>query len=586
MRSETMKKALKYIGKCKLALLGSIITALISVTFTLYIPILIGNAIDHIIGRGLVNFDGILENLLTAIILIVLVAALNWIMAAINNRICYKVVRDIRSDAFTKLKELPISYVDSHPHGDIVNRIISDTERFGEGLLLGASQVFTGVLTILGTIVFMFRINVWIALVVILLTPLSIFIAKFIGGRTYHMFKKRSETEGESTSYINEILGNEKLVYAHGAEGEATEKFAEINSRVEKYSLRAIFFSSLTNPTTRFINSMVYAAVALVGAIIAISAGDSGAFTVGMYSALLAYTNQYTKPFNEISGTVAEFQNALASAGRVFELIEEHGESPDKEGALVLREPRGSVEFTDVSFSYTEDKPLIEGLSISVKPGERVAIVGPTGSGKTTLINLLMRFYDVTSGTVKIDGCDIRMLTRRSLRESYGMVLQDTWLMSGSVRDNIAFGKPDATDDEIVSAAKAAHAHGFIKRLKDGYNTKIGEGGEELSQGQKQLLCIARVMLALPPMLILDEATSSIDTRTEMKIQEAFSKMTVGRTSFIVAHRLSTIKDADVILVMRDGKIVEVGRHEELLSRGGFYKYLYDSRISGAVFED
>lgn len=580
--TKTFFKVLKYLGKCRFAILASALTAALSVICTLYIPILIGDAIDLIVDSCRVDFGGISPLLITAIILIAISAVLQWVMAAINNRICYKVVKDMRHDAFSKIEGLPLSYIDSHPHGDTVNRVINDTERFGEGLLLGATQVFTGLLTIIGTIAFMFAINFKIAIVVVLLTPLSIVIAKFIGGRTYHMFTLRSKTEAEETSYINEILSNEKTVLAFSHESAAVGKFNEINERLRGTTLRAIFFSSLTNPTTRFINSMVYAMTALVGAILVIStAGAALPFTVGQFTCLLSYTNQYTKPFNEISGIIAEFQNALASAGRVIELIETESEKPDCENAEELVSPSGNVRFEDVSFSYTEDKPLIEGLNIDVKSGERIAIVGPTGAGKTTLINLLMRFYDTTDGSIKIDGRDIKTLTRKSLRSGFGMVLQDTWLMSGTVKENIAYGKRDATDEEIISAAKTAHAHGFIKRLKNGYDTLIGEGGEELSAGQRQLICIARVMLCLPPMLILDEATSNIDTRTEMKIQEAFSKMMAGRTSFIVAHRLSTIADADLILVMKDGKIVETGTHAELLSLSGFYKYLYDCRTAG-----
>ncbi len=580
--TKTFFKVLKYLGKCRFAILASALTAALSVICTLYIPILIGDAIDLIVDSGKVDFGGISPLLITSVILIGISAILQWVMAAINNRICYRVVKDMRADAFAKIERLPLSYIDSHSHGDTVNRVINDTERFGEGLLLGATQVFTGLLTIIGTIAFMFAINFKIAIVVVLLTPLSIVIAKFIGSKTYHMFTLRSKTEAEQTSYINEMLTNEKTVLAFSYEGAAVKKFDEINERLRENTLRAIFFSSLTNPTTRFINSMVYAMTALVGAVVVIStSGAAIPFTVGQFTCLLSYTNQYTKPFNEISGIIAEFQNALASAGRVIELIETEPEKPDSEQARELAAPLGNIAFENVSFSYTQDKPLIEGLNIEIKSGERVAIVGPTGAGKTTLINLLMRFYDTTNGCIKIDGADIKALTRKSLRSGFGMVLQDTWLMSGSVKENIAYGKRDATDEEIISAAKSAHAHGFIKRLKNGYDTQIGEGGEELSAGQKQLICIARVMLCLPPMLILDEATSNIDTRTEMKIQEAFSNMMGGRTSFIVAHRLSTITDANLILVMRDGKIVETGTHDELLRRGGFYKYLYDCRTSG-----
>ena len=577
----TIKKVLSYIGKYKLLLPISMLFALITVALTLYVPILIGDAIDMIIGEGAVNFDGIRPLLIKAAILIGITALSQWLMSTINNRIAYHVARDIRNDAFSHIERLPLSYIDSHSRGDTVNRVINDTERFSEGLLLGFTQVFTGVLTILGTLVFMVVINPIIAAVVVLLTPISIFIAKFISSRTYSMFRERSETEGEETALIEEMLGNQKVVKAFSHENEAVERFNEVNSRLEKAALRAIFFSSLTNPTTRFINSIVYAATALVGAIIAIStAGTAAAFTVGEFACILSYSNQYTKPFNEISGIFAEFQNALASASRVFELIEAPAEIPDGERAAVLESAEGNVELSKVSFSYSPSKPLIEDLNLSVKPGQRVAIVGPTGCGKTTIINLLMRFYDVCGGSISVDGHDLRDITRDSLRASYGMVLQETWLKSGTVRENIAFGKPDATDEEIIAAAKAAHAHSFIKRLKNGYDTRIGEGGEELSEGQKQLLCITRVMLALPPLLILDEATSSIDTRTEMRIQKAFAELMRGRTSFIVAHRLSTIREADVILVMKDGHIIESGTHDELIAKGGFYHELYNSQFA------
>ena len=577
----TIKKVLSYIGKYKLLLPISMLFALITVALTLYVPILIGDAIDMIIGEGAVNFDGIRPLLIKAAILIGITALSQWLMSTINNRIAYHVARDIRNDAFSHIERLPLSYIDSHSRGDTVNRVINDTERFSEGLLLGFTQVFTGVLTILGTLVFMVVINPIIAAVVVLLTPISIFIARFISSRTYSMFRERSETESEETALIEEMLGNQKVVKAFSHENEAVERFNEVNSRLEKAALRAIFFSSLTNPTTRFINSIVYAATALVGAIIAIStAGTAAAFTVGEFACILSYSNQYTKPFNEISGIFAEFQNALASASRVFELIEAPAEIPDEESAVVLESAEGNVELSKVSFSYSPSKPLIEDLNLSVKPGQRVAIVGPTGCGKTTVINLLMRFYDVCGGSISVDGHDLRDITRDSLRASYGMVLQETWLKSGTVRENIAFGKPDATDEEIIAAAKAAHAHSFIKRLKNGYDTRIGEGGEELSEGQKQLLCITRVMLALPPLLILDEATSSIDTRTEMRIQKAFSELMRGRTNFIVAHRLSTIREADVILVMKDGHIIESGTHKDLLAKGGFYHELYNSQFA------
>ncbi len=576
----TLSKILKYIGKYKFLMLLSAILALVIVALTLYVPILVGNSIDLIIGRGEVDFGGIVKNLAAAGIMILLTALAQWVMTYLNNKVTYQVVRDMRNDAFKKLERLPVSYIDSHAKGDIVSRIISDVDHFADGLLLGFTHLFTGILTIVGTLVFMITISWKIALVVVILTPLSLFIAKFIGTKTHDMFTLRSKTTGEQTAHIDETIGNQKVVLAFSREDESIENFEEINSRLEKASLQAIFFSSLVNPTTRFVNNVVYAAVALTGAFTAIAtAGTSVPFTVGQLSCLLSYTNQYTKPFNEISGVITEFQNALASAARIFELMEEQDEIPDAPDALVLTESKGDVTMNNVSFSYDPEKKLIENLSVSVKSGNRIAIVGPTGCGKTTLINLLMRFYDVCGGEISVDGTDIRKITRGSLRKSYGMVLQETWLASGTVRDNIAMGRPDATDDEIIAAAKASHAHGFIKRMKNGYDTVITGGGESLSQGQRQLISIARIMLALPPMLILDEATSSIDTRTEIKIQEAFSKMMVGRTSFIVAHRLSTIKNADLILVMKDGNIIEQGTHTELLAMNGFYKELYESQF-------
>ena len=577
----TMKKVLGYIGRYKFLLPISILLALITVALTLYVPILIGDAIDFILGESIVNFEAIIPLLTEAAVLIGITALAQWLMSTINNRIAYHVARDIRNDAFSHIEKLPLSYIDSHSRGDTVNRVINDTERFSEGLILGFTQVFTGVLTILGTLAFMLVINPLIALVVVLLTPISIFIAKFVSSRTYSMFRERSETEGEQTALIDELLGNQKVVKAFAHENEAIAAFNDVNSRLERTAFRAIFFSSITNPTTRFINNIVYAVTALVGAVIAINtAGTEAAFTVGEFACILSYSNQYTKPFNEISGIFAEFQNALASASRVFELIEAHCEVPDKEGAVVLSNANGIVELSEVKFSYIPERPLIDNLNLSVKQGQRIAIVGPTGCGKTTIINLLMRFYDVCGGSISVDGHDIRDITRDSLRSAYGMVLQETWLKSGTVRENIAFGNPDATDEEIVAAAKAAHAHGFIKRLKQGYDTKIGEGGEELSEGQKQLLCITRVMLSPPPLLILDEATSSIDTRTEMRIQKAFAELMRGRTSFIVAHRLSTVQNADKILVMNDGAIVESGKHTELLEKGGFYYELYNSQFA------
>ena len=580
MKIKTLKRALGYIGKYKYLLPITVLLAIITVALTLYVPILIGDAIDLIVGKGEVDFAEILEKLSLSAILILITALAQWLMSTVNNRIAYQVVRDMRNDAFTKMERLPLSYIDTKAHGDIVNRVINDTDRFAEGLLLGFTQVFTGVLTILGTLFFMIYIDWKIALVVVLLTPMSILIARFIGSRTYKMFKLRSENEGEATALINEMIGNQKVVLAFGYTEKASERFDNVNSRLQKSTLSAIFFSSLTNPTTRFINNIVYAAVALVGGLTAvITAGGSIPFTVGQFSCILSYSNQYTKPFNEISGIFAEFQDALASCARVFEILDEKEVPADKEGALELC-ATGNVALDNVAFSYVPEKPLIDGFSIEARAGQRIAIVGPTGCGKTTVINLLMRFYDVCGGTITIDGKNVQDITRRSLRRSFGMVLQDTWLMSGTVKDNIAYGRPDATDEEIELAARAAHAHGFITRLKDGYDTVIGEGGDGLSQGQKQLLCIARVMLTLPPMLILDEATSSIDTRTEMRIQRAFAKMMQGRTSFIVAHRLSTIREADKIIVMNAGHIVEIGSHEELLKKGGFYYNLYNSQFA------
>ena len=548
---------------------------------TLCAPILIGDAIDLIVGKGQVDLPSVIDLLVKTAILIAIGALASWLMSVINNRIAFSVTRDMRSEAFEKLETLPLSYIDGTPHGDVVNRIINDTDRFSEGLLLGFTQVFTGILTIVGTLGFMLWINWRIALVVLLLTPISIFIAKFIGSRTFNMFSARSAAEAEATSYIDEMIGNQKIVKAFGHEDEAEAEFLEIGKRLEKCSLKAIFFSSLTNPTTRFVNSLVYAAVALVGALAVIDSKDAAAaFTIGQFSCLLSYTNQYTKPFNEISGIIAEFQNALASVERVFALMAEPSELPDADDAEALDEVQGEVTLDNVSFSYDKSRELIRNLSVKAERGQRVAIVGPTGCGKTTLINLLMRFYDVDGGSISVDGKDIRSLKKRSLRAGYGMVLQDTWLSAGTVRENITFSAPNATDEEMIAASKAAHAHSFIKRLPQGYDTVIGEGGEGLSQGQRQLICIARVMLCLPPMLILDEATSSIDTRTEMKIQNAFDSMMAGRTSFIVAHRLSTVREADIILVMKDGRIVESGKHEELLTKGGFYSELYNSQFA------
>ncbi len=579
-KQSTLKKVLKYIGRYKLLLPLSLLMALITVLLTLYIPKLAGEAIDLIIGKGNVDFAGVERILTVALVLIGITALTQWIMSIINNKIAYSVAKDVRADAFMRIERLPLAYLDSKPQGDLVSRVISDTEQFSEGLLLGFTQLFTGVITIVGTLALLIVINWKIAIVVVVLTPLSLFIAKFIGSRTYNMFKLQSKTKGEQTALIDEVIGNQKLVLAFSREEKVTESFDEVNDRLGAVALRAIFFSSLTNPTTRFVNNIVYASVALVGAIMAITtAGEAGAVTAGMLTTLLAYVNQYTKPFNEISGIIAEFQNSLACAARVFELIEEPCESSDGE-LLELSDAEGNISLSNVAFSYVPEKPLIYGLNLDVTKGQRIAIVGPTGCGKTTLINLLMRFYDINEGSIRVDEADIRSVTRHSLRKNFGMVLQDTWLSGGTVKENIKFGKPDATDDEVIAAAKASHAHSFIKRLANGYDTVIGEGGGNLSQGQKQLLSITRVMLALPPMLILDEATSSIDTRTEMRIQKAFATMMVGRTSFIVAHRLSTVRDADVILVMRDGNIIEQGSHDELLKKGGFYSELYNSQFA------
>lgn len=575
----TLKKALKYIGKYRLLLPISIALAIVSVGLTLYVPVLIGEAIDVIIDKNNVIMSTVINKLVLSGALIGVTALCNWLMNAINNRISYHVLRDIRNEAFDKIATLPLSYIDKTPHGDTVNRVINDTDRFAEGLLLAFTQVFTGSLTIIGTLVFMLVLKWEIALAVVFLTPLSIVVARYIGKETYHMHTERSITEAEQASFINESLGNQKLIRAFGKESDTISRFNEIGDRLEKSSLRAIFFSSLTNPTTRFVNSIVYAAVALIGALSVLGSSEL-VFTVGQFSVLLSYTNQYTKPFNEISGIFAEFQSALASAKRVFDLIEEPTEIEDGDDSIELKEASGELSISDVSFSYQKDKELIKKLNLTVNPGDRIAIVGPTGCGKTTLINLLMRFYDVDEGSITVDGNDIRHIKRKNLRKSYGMVLQDTWLRNATVKENIAFGNPDATLAEVISAAKKAHAHGFIKRLKNGYDTVIGEGGEGLSQGQKQLICIARVMLNLPPMLILDEATSSIDTRTEMKIQKALASMMEGRTSFIVAHRLSTVKEADVILVMKDGRIIEQGNHQELLDKNGFYYELYNSQFA------
>ena len=575
-QKSTLRKVLRYIRRYWGYLGASIILAAVTVALTLYLPILIGQAVDRIVGKGAVDFAGIFVILRKMAVIIGLTAVAQWIMNACNNKITYNVIRDIRTEAFEKIEKLPLKYLDAHSYGEIVSRVIADVDQFADGLLMGFTQFFTGIVTIFGTLIFMLTISVRITVAVVVITPISLFVASFIAKKTFSMFKLQSETRGEQTAFIEEMVGNQKVVQAFSHEDEALEEFDEINERLQKYSLRAIFFSSITNPSTRFVNSLVYATVGVVGAFSAIAGGIS----VGQLSSLLSYANQYTKPFNEISGVITELQNALACAGRVIELIEEDAEVPDAEDAVDLEHANGKVELSHVYFSYVPEQKLIEDFNLSVKPGQRVAIVGPTGCGKTTLINLLMRFYDVNSGTIKVSDIPLQQLTRKSRRDNYGMVLQETWLRSGSIRDNIAMGKPDATDEEIIAAAKASHAHGFIKRLPEGYDTVIAEDGGNLSQGQKQLLCIARVMLCLPPMLILDEATSSIDTRTEIKIQNAFAKMMQGRTSFIVAHRLSTIREADIILVMKDGSIIEQGNHEELLEKNGFYAKLYNSQFA------
>lgn len=574
----TLKKVLHYMKHYIPLLVLSVILATVSVALTLYFPILTGRAIDLILAKGRVDFDGIIALAKQGVIVIAITAAAQWIMNMCNNRMTYNIVRDIRKDAFDKIEKLPFSYIDSHSHGDMVSRIIADVDTFADGLLMGFTQLFTGLATIVGTLLFMISINIKITLVVVILTPISLFVASFIAKKTYSMFQLQSKTRGEQTALIEEMIGNQKVVQAFNHEDEALEEFDEINNRLQKYSLRATFFSSLVNPSTRFVNSLVYAAVGITGALAVILKG--GVFTVGNLSCFLSYANQYTKPFNEISGVVTELQNALACAARIFELIEEPAEVADDADAYVLKEADGTVDIEDVYFSYVPDQHLIEDFNLHVKPGQRIAIVGPTGCGKTTLINLLMRFYDTNSGRIKVSGHDIMHMTRQSLRANYGMVLQETWLKKGTIRDNICMGKPDATEEEMIAAAKASHAHSFIKRLPHGYDTLISEDGGNLSQGQKQLLCITRVMLCLPPMLILDEATSSIDTRTEIRIQKAFLTMMQGRTSFIVAHRLSTIREADVILVMKDGKIIEQGNHETLLAQNGFYANLYNSQFA------
>ena len=582
-QKETLLKVLAYIRPYKFLMALTIIMAAVSVALTLYLPILTGDAVDlliYIFDPSSLNvaspWPALFFILKKMAVVILLTAVTQWIMNICNNKIVYSIIQDIRKKAFRRLEELPLKYLDAHSHGDIVSRVVADVDQFADGLLIGFTQLFTGVITILGTLLFMLSVNVGITVVVVVITPVSLFVASFIAKKTFSMFKLQSETRGEQTALINEMIGNQKVVQAFNREDETLERFDEINGRLEKCSLRAIFFSSLTNPCTRFVNSLVYTGVGLTGAFAVLRGGLS----VGQLTCFLSYANQYTKPFNEISGVITELQNALACAARIFELIEEEPQEPDAEDAMVLENAEGEVNLDHVSFSYVPDKKLIEDLNLSVKPGQRIAIVGPTGCGKTTIINLLMRFYDVEQGSISVDGANIQDITRKSLRTSYGMVLQETWLKRGTIRDNITVGKPDSTEEEIIAAAKASHAHSFIRRLPNGYDTVIGEDGGSLSGGQKQLLCITRVMLSLPPMLILDEATSSIDTRTEIKIQKAFATMMEGRTSFIVAHRLSTIQNADVILVMKDGHIIEQGNHEQLLAKGGFYAQLYNSQFA------
>ena len=574
--SSTLKKVLGRIARYRLNAVLSILLSAVYVGLSLYVPILAGRAIDNIIAPGSVDYAQIMLELTKIAIVAAMAALAQWLMNIINNSMTYNVVKDMRTEAFDRLMKLPLSYIDAHPYGETVSRIIADVDQFADGLLLGFSQLFTGILTIIGTLIFMLSVNAPITLAVVILTPLSLFVARFIARRTHSMFARQGEDRAEQTAFVEEMIGNQKVVQAFAHEQANEERFDEINKRLSESSLQAIFYSSITNPATRFINSLVYAAVGLTGAFAAVA----GSITVGGLSAFLSYANQYTKPFNEISGVITEFQNALVCAERIFALIEEPTEEPDASDACVLDHAEGIVRANAVAFSYAADRPLIKCLDLDVKSGERVAIVGPTGCGKTTLINLLMRFYDVNAGSISVDGTDIRNITRHSLRRNYGMVLQETWLKEGTIRDNIIMGKPDATEEEIIAAAKAAHSHGFITRLPKGYDTVIGEDGGSLSQGQKQLLCITRVMLCLPPMLILDEATSSIDTRTEQHIQHAFAQLMQGRTSFIVAHRLSTIKNADMILVMKDGDIIEKGKHDELVARGGFYAALYNSQFA------
>ena len=575
-QADTLKEVMHHLGQYRIFLVFSVLLAAVSVALTLYIPKLTGNAVDYIVSKGNVDFPGVFRVMLQIGICTLTTALAQWLMNVCNNKMTYQVVRDIRNEAFRKIEILPLKYIDGHPYGDVVSRVIADVDQFADGLLMGFTQLFTGGATIIGTFGFMLSVNVKITFVVVLITPVSFVVANFIAKRTFDMFRLQSETRGEQTGLIDEMIGNQKVVQAFGRGKDVTARFDEINERLRDASLRATFFSSITNPSTRFVNSLVYTGVGITGAFAVVG----GSLTVGQLSSFLSYANQYTKPFNEISGVVTEFQNAVACARRIFDLIAEEPQTPEPENAVDMKEIRGNVKAEDVSFSYTPEQKLIEHFNLAVKPGQRIAIVGPTGCGKTTLINLLMRFYDVDEGSIKVEDVDIREMTRRSLRAGYGMVLQDTWLKTGTIRDNITMGRPDATDEEVIAAAKASHIHSFIMRLPKGYDTWITEDGGGISQGQKQLLCIARVMLCRPPMLILDEATSSIDTRTEVKIQNAFAKLMEGRTTFIVAHRLSTIREADLILVMKDGKIIEQGNHMELLGQNGFYRYLYESQFS------
>lgn len=575
-QAATLKEVICRLGRYRIFLVFSILLATVSVALTLYIPKLTGHAVDYVIGKGKVNFPGVIQVMIQIGVCTLITALAQWLMNVCNNKMTYQVVQDIRNEAFDKIEQLPLKYIDGHPYGEVVSRVIADVDQFSDGLLMGFTQLFTGIATIIGTFCFMLSVNVSITFVVVLITPVSFFVANFIAKRTFRMFRLQSEIRGEQTGLIDEMIGNQKVVQAFGRGEDATERFDEVNKRLQEASLRATFFSSITNPATRFVNSLVYTGVGITGAFAVVR----GAMSVGQLSSFLSYANQYTKPFNEISGVVTEFQNAIACAQRVFTLIDEEPQIPEPEHAVHLTDIDGNVKVEDVSFSYLPGQHLIEDFNLEVKPGQRIAIVGPTGCGKTTLINLLMRFYDVNAGSIKVEDIDIREMTRKSLRAGYGMVLQETWLKTGTIRENIAMGRPDATEEEIVEAAKASHIHNYIRRLPKGYDTWITEDGGRLSQGQKQLLCIARVMLCRPPMLILDEATSSIDTRTEIKIQQAFAKLMEGRTTFIVAHRLSTIREADVILVMKDGKIIEQGNHEVLMKKEGFYHHLYESQFS------